>query len=161
MYKIILYVTLCVVCVLMGALQVDEEMAVRVLFESKHAVNRAAHAAAQQVNEDKLLAGVLSIDEQKADEVLKQYLFQNLRVGTDGEPLQTSYLDQKVEILLFEVVNESYSFPYTYQAPQYNFEVTLSKPGVVVVAEVSYPRTFQVLDPITWQIKGSSEMVMF
>ncbi|CAM3379292.1 hypothetical protein [Marinicrinis lubricantis] len=159
MYKMIFYMMLCVVWTMLMALQTDEEAAVQVLFEGKRGVNRAAHAAAQQLDEAKLAQGIVSIDEEEALRVAKQYLQKNLRLDEQLHPLTGTMLEDEVELLLFEVINETYSFPYTYRAPEYNYSVTLQKPGVVMVIGVQYPRAFRLLEPIEWEIKGASELV--
>ena len=60
MYKLVLVMLMMVIWMFMHALQTDEEMAITALFQGKHAVNRAAHAAAQQVDRAALSEGQAS-----------------------------------------------------------------------------------------------------
>ena len=56
------------------ALQTDEELAMHTLFQGKHGLNDAVHAAAQQSDSSKLAQGIHSIDEGKAQSAAIQYL---------------------------------------------------------------------------------------
>jgi len=159
MYKLLLFILFMVVWTLLQAVQTDGEMAMQTLFHGKHAVNRAAHAAAQQLDQDELAAGRLVIDEQAAAVAARDYLYYNLQLGTDGAPLPGSYLREQPRIVALEVINSDRHFPYTYRNPQYNYEVTLQRPGVVLIAYVPYTRAFRVIDPIEWHIKGTAELV--
>ena len=66
MYKLILSIMLAVGCVMLSAQQMDELMAMHALFQAKNAANRAAHAAAQQVDRKRLSLGERWIDEARA-----------------------------------------------------------------------------------------------
>ena len=160
MYKLVLVMLMMVIWMFMHALQTDEEMAISALFQSKHAVNRAAHAAAQQVDLAALSEGSFHIDEAAASEQAARYLQANLQLDESGQPLPGSYLREKVEVLVFEVINDDHSFPFTYINSFYNYEVTLKRPGVVMIAKVVYPRVFTVIEPIEWTIKGTAELVI-
>lgn len=157
MYKLLLLVLMSVVYLSLYALQTDEELAMHTLFHGKHALNRAAHAAAQQSDQVKLATGVHSIDETKAREVAMQYLQANLRLNTVNEPLPDTFLRSTVVVELFKVVNDHEVFPYTYTG--YGYSVTLDRPGVIMFIRLEFPRTYTVLQPITWTIKSSAEMV--
>lgn len=160
MYKIVLYLVLVVVWSTMLTLQTDEEVSVRVLFESKRAINRAAHAAAQQLDKEKLADGIISIDEGEAYKTALEYLRHNLRLDHDLDSSNNSLLNGKVTIMKFEVINEDEHFPYTYEAPEYQYEVTLQRPGVILIASIHYARAFSMLSPIEWKVKGASELVI-
>jgi hypothetical protein len=159
MHKMVLIMLMMVVWMLMQALQMDEEMAMSALFQGKHAVNRAAHAAAQQVDRQALADGRLHIDEAAASEKAGLYLQANLQLDSSGEPLPGAYLRERVEILVFEVINDDRPFPFTYLNAAYDYKVTLKRPGVVMIARIVYPRVFKVIEPIEWTIKGTAELV--
>lgn len=141
------------------ALQFDEEVAMHTLFRAKHSLNYAAHAASQQLDRIKLARGIYSIDEHRAREAAERYLQENMRLDERNEPLPDSFFRSRIEVLVFEVINEDRSFPFVYANPAYDYEVTLERPGVVMIVKVEFPRTYNVLGPITWEIKGSSELV--
>ncbi|OUM97314.1 MAG: hypothetical protein A9Z00_05450 [Thermobacillus sp. ZCTH02-B1] len=160
MHKLLLLTLMAAVWAMLVALQVDEEMSIRTLFEAKRAVNRAAHAAAQQVDEDALAAGVVHIDEAAAASAALRYLQTNLRLDSSLAPLPGSMLRDPVEIAELRVVNGNEHFPYTYRNEVYDYEVTLRRPGVILIVRVRYPRGFSVMDPIEWYVKGSAELVL-
>ena len=87
------------------------------------------------------------------------YLQRNLRLDSSNSPLPGSFLKSKVEILEFAVINHSQPFPYTYYHPVYDYAVTLEHPGVIMIIRLHYPRTYSVLGPISWEIKGAGELV--
>ncbi|WP_274649132.1 hypothetical protein [Paenibacillus humicola] len=159
MYKLVLILLMMVVWMSMHALQTDEEMAAAALFQGKHAVNRAAHAAAQQLDPAALADGRLHIDEDAAAREAAHYLQANLQLDKDGMPLPGAYLRDRVEVLVCDVVNDDQSFPYVYRNAAYDYEVTLRKPGVVMIVKLVYPRVFSVMEPIEWDIKGTAELV--
>lgn len=161
MYKLVLVLLMAVVWMLLHALQTDEEMAVAALFQGKHAVNRAAHAAAQQVDVKALGDGRLHINETAARAEAESYLQRNLMLEEDGDPLPGSYWKEPVEIVDFQVVNEDQLFPFTYRNDAFDYEVTLRRPGVVLIARLVYPRVFGVIEPIEWTIKGTAELTSF
>jgi len=159
MYKLLLLTLMAVVWMMLQTLQIDEELAIRTLFASKQAVNRAAHAAAQQLNADALADGIVRIDEPAAEEAALSYLRANLLLDESGMPLPGSKLRDPVDILELAVVNSEASFPYVYRSDAYDYEVTLRRPGVVLIAGIRYPRSFTLLEPIEWQVKGAAETV--
>lgn len=158
MYKLVLVLMMMVIWMLLHALQTDEEMAISALFQGKHAVNRAAHAAAQQVDPTALADGRLHIDEAAARAEADLYLRRNLQLDSGGVPLPGAFLKERVEVVAFEVINDNESFPYTYRNDRFDYEVTLQKPGVVLIARIVYPRVFNVIAPIEWTIKGTAEL---
>lgn len=158
MHKIVLYMLLLVFFMTLFALQIDEEMSMNTLFRVKHGLNRATHAAAQQLDEQKLAQGIMSIDPQAAEEEAYNYLQSNLQLDLDNLPLQGSYLESPVEVVVLEIINENRIFPYLYVNDDYDYEVTLQRPGVIMIIRVEYPRIYQVIGPITWVIKGAAEL---
>lgn len=158
MYKLVLYLMLSVFYMMLLALQIDEEVSMNTLFKVKHGLNRAAHAAAQQLDNDKLAQGIFSIDTEKAEEEACYYLQWNLRLDADNVPLPGSFLRSPVKVMVLEVVNENHVFPYDYVNDDYDYAVTLSRPGVVMIIRVEYPRIFRVIGPITWLVKGTAEL---
>ncbi|GLX66393.1 hypothetical protein [Paenibacillus glycanilyticus] len=160
MYKLMLIVLMMTVWVSVHFLQTDEEMAMKLLYQSKHALNRAAHAASQQLDPIAMADGVLRIDPAAAEAAAAAYLQANLQLDADGNPLPNSPVRERVTVLAFEVINNDRSFPYTYRNPQYEYEATLERPGVVLIIHVVYPRAFTLLGPIEWDIKGISELTV-
>ncbi|WP_240644645.1 hypothetical protein [Paenibacillus paeoniae] len=141
-------------------MQVEEELAMKTLTQGKRAINRAAHAAAQQVDKIALSEGVVRIDESAASREAALYLQQNLQLDANGRPLPNSFLRQPVEVLVFEVINSGETFPYRYRNQTYHYEVELRSPGVIMIARVTFPRAFAVLEPIKWEIRGAAELVV-
>ncbi len=158
MYKLLLYLLLIVFFMTMFALQIDEEVSMNTLFRVKHGLNRATHAAAQQIDVHKLAQGITSIEIQSAEDKAYDFLQANLQLDVNNVPQQGSFLDTPVDVVVFEVINENHVFPYNYVNNECNYEVTLQRPGVVMIIRVEYPRIYQVLGPITWFIKGTSEL---
>jgi len=159
MYKLLLLTLMTVIWMMMQALQIDEELAIRTLFASKQAINRAAHAAAQQLSAEALADGIVRIDEPAAEAAALSYLRANLLLDEAGVPLPGSKLRDPVDVLELGIVNSEASFPYVYRSDAYEYEVTLERPGVVLIAGIRYPRTFSLLEPIEWQVKGAAETV--
>ncbi|TFE25758.1 hypothetical protein [Cohnella luojiensis] len=159
MAKLVFSVLMIVVWWMLHALQMDEEVAMGTVHEAKRAVDRAAHAAAQQLDRDKLEMGVLSIQTDLAEDATLAYLRENLSLDASLSPLPGSFLRDTVEVRAFEIVNEDAVFPYTYSNSLYDYEVTLDRPGVVLVVHVVYPRLFGVLAPVEWDLEGSAELV--
>ncbi|MFD1954317.1 hypothetical protein ACFSL6_09035 [Paenibacillus thailandensis] len=159
MYKLMLIVLMAGLWMTAQALQIDEEMAMQLLDQSKRAVNRAAHAGAQQLDREALAEGRLRIDPAAASDYAMAYLRGNLQLDEAGAPLPNSPLKEPVRVLALDVINDDHSFPYVYRNETYDFEAVLDKPGVVFIVRVAYPRIFAALDPIEWDIKGVSELV--
>ena len=129
------------------------------LSSAKQAVNRAAHAAAQQLDRDKLELGILSIEHERAELAASEYLMDNLALDGNLRPMSGSFLRDPLEVRVFEVLDESVAYPYTYRNEQYDYEVAFDRPGVVLIVHLKYPLLFGVLAPIEWDVKGSSELV--
>jgi hypothetical protein len=159
MAKLVFGILMAVIWWMLHALQMDEEVAMNTVHEAKRAVNRAAHAAAQQVDRDKLEMGALSLDAEAAEAAALAYLRENLRLDAGLNPVPGTFLRDPVTIQEFEVVGEGAGFPYRYENPQYGYAVTLDRPGVVLIVHVKFPRMFGVLAPVEWDLKGSAEMV--
>jgi len=159
MHKLLLFTLLAVFCMMLQALQTDEELAVRTLFLGKRGLNAAVHAAAQQVDAAKLAQGVHAIDVEKARSEALRYLQANLRLDADNVPLPDTFLRSRIVVKVFEVINENNVFPYTYRNDDYDYSVTLLRPGVIMFIELDYPRIYSVVSPITWTIKSAAEMV--
>lgn len=160
MYKILLLGMMSAVWVTLYGLQVDQELAMHMLFQGKHALNRATHAGAQQIDTEKLARGIVSIDPIQAKSEAMRYLRENLRLDpANGIPLPGAYLKHPVELVEWLIVNEHDSFPYTYRNETYNYEVTLQRPGVIMIIRIAYPRIYTVLEPIEWYIKSAAELV--
>jgi hypothetical protein len=159
LYKLLLLVLISVVFMSLFALQTDEELAMHTLFHGKHALNHAVHAAAQQSDQVKLAGGIHAIDELKARAAALQYLQANLRLNAMNDPLPNTFLRSTVVVELFKIVNDNEVFPYTYMDPGNGYSVTLDRPGVIMFIRLEFPGTYTVLQPITWTIKSSAEMV--
>ncbi len=159
MAKLVFSVLMIVVWWMLHALQMDEELAMGTVHDAKRAVDRAAHAAAQQLDRDKLEMGILSIKAELAEEATLGYLQENLSLDAGLNPVPGSFLRDPVEVRVFEIVNEGAEFPYTYSNALYNYEVTLYRPGVVLIVHVKYPRLFGVLAPVQWDLKGAAELI--
>jgi len=159
MYKLLVFTLLSVLFMTLFALQSDEELAVRTLFMGKRGLNAAVHAAAQQSDSAKLAAGVHAIDPVKAQHAAMQFLRMNLRLDEANDPLPGTFLRSKVNVLVWEVINNEVSFPYTYRNDDYGYSVTLERPGVIMFIELQYPRLYSIIPPITWTVKATAEMV--
>ncbi|MFC5468606.1 hypothetical protein ACFPPD_07720 [Cohnella suwonensis] len=159
MAKLTFGVLMIVLWWMLHALQMDEEVAMGTVHDAKRAVDRAAHAAAQRIDGDKLEMGVLSLQPSLASATAREYLRSNLSLDESLSPLPGSFLREAVEMRAFAVVNENETFPYTYRNESYDYEVTLNRPGVVLIVHVEYPRMFGVLSPVAWDLKGSAELV--
>jgi hypothetical protein len=158
MYKLLLFPLMAVCFFALYALQTDEELAMFTLFQGKRALNDAVHAAAQQSDMAKLAAGVHSIDAASAQAEAFEYIRANLGLDANNDPLPGTLLRSRVEWLDWAVINENETFPYTYTNPAYGYSVTLHKPGVAAIIRLQFPRTYKVLQPITWTIKAAAEM---
>ena len=158
MYKLVLYMLVLVVVMQLMALQLDETGALQRVFAVKHAVNRAVHAGALQLDEYKLAQGVISIDAGRAEQAAMDYLRANLRLDAQLAPLSGSLLRSPVEVLDFAVVSEHAEFPHRYVNEAHNFEVVLRRPGTVLLVRAEYPRMFGLLAPENWVVKGAAEV---
>ena len=160
MYKLVLIIAMMSVWLTVHMLQIEQEMSMKTLFLAKQAINRSAHAAVQQLDMEALGKGIFRIDEEQAVAAANQYLQTNLQLDSSGMPLQHSFLRHQAKLLVFEIINEGVSFPYYYRNASYDYNVMLYQPGVIMIVEIQYPRAFQVMVPIIWQIKGTAEMTL-
>jgi hypothetical protein len=158
LYKLVLFMLLAMLQLWMLTLQLEEELSMHMLFELKHGVNRAAHAASVQIDEHLLAEGIRSIEEVRAREMGLLVLRENLRLNEAGEPLAGSLLREPIELLAFEVINSDEVFPYRYVNKEHDYEVILQNPGVIFIIRAEYPRLFRVIEPIVWTVKGTSEL---
>lgn len=158
MHKLLLLTLMAGIWTMLHALQIEEEMALRTFFEGKRAVNRAAHAAAQQLDSEALSEGIVRIDEEAALASALLYLRVNLRLDESLAPLPGSMLRDPVELAEFRVVNDDAAFPFTYRNAALDYEVTLREPGVILIIRIRYPRGFTVMEPLDWYVKGAAEL---
>lgn len=159
MAKLVFSVLMIVIWWMLHALQMDEEIALGTVHEAKRAVDRAAHAAAQQMDRDKLELGVLSLSKERAETAALSYLKANLRLDDSLMPIPGSQLHERVKVEALAVINEDQSFPYIYENAEFDYETILYRPGVVLIVHVAYTRMFGVLAPIEWDLKGAAELV--
>ena len=159
MAKLVFGILMAVVWWMMHALQIDEELAMNTVHEAKRAVDRAAHAAAQQLDRKRLELGSITLDPDRAKAAAYAYLQANLQLDPELNPLPGSPLREPVVVEQIAVIGEEAEFPFTYRNAAFDYEVTLKRPGVVLIARLSFPRLFGVLNPISWQLKGSAETV--
>ncbi|MDB4867256.1 MAG: hypothetical protein JWR03_1589 [Cohnella sp.] len=159
MAKLVFSILMVVIWWMLHALQMDEELALGTVHEAKRAVDRAVHAAAQQVDPKKLELGIPALQQEEAEAAAIAYLRENLRLDAALVPLPGSFLREAVKVEEFAVINDNMLFPFTYRSTRFNYEVTLSHPGVVMIVHVAFPRLFGVLAPVQWDLKGSAEMV--
>jgi hypothetical protein len=159
MAKLVFSILMVVVWWMLHALQMDEELALGTVHEAKRAVDRAVHAAAQQLDQKKLEMGIPALQREEAEAAAVTYLRENLRLDAAFMPLPGSFLREAVKVEELAVLNDNLSFPFTYRSARFGYEVTLSHPGVVMIVHVSFPRLFGVLAPVQWDLKGSAEMV--
>jgi hypothetical protein len=159
MAKLVFSVLMIVIWWMLHALQMDEELAMGTVHEGKRAVDRAAHAAAQQLDREKLELGMLSIKPELAEQAALVYLRENLSLDAGLNPEPDSLLQDPLEIRVFKVFNEEVAYPFTYRNSLYDFEITLDRPSVILIVHMKYPRLFGVLAPVEWDLKGSAELV--
>lgn len=159
MYKLLLVSLLAVSFLGLYAVQLDEEAAVQVFFQLKHSVNRAAHAAALQVDMHHLAEGEVRFDKAKAQQEAAQYLQRNLHLNEQLMSGKDSFLKGHVSVEVLEFIDDTYSFPHRYVNEEYEYAVTLQKPGVVLIVRAEYRSMFSVLKPIVWHVKGAAEIV--
>lgn len=160
MNKLLLYMLLAVFFMSLMALQADEELAMQSYFHIKHALNRATHAGAQQLDGTKLAEGIADVDPELARTVTLEYFLSNLRLKPDLTPEPGSFLKEPAEIIALDVVGAGETFPYLYEQPDYGYSVTLFRPGVVLLVKLRYPRMYNVMDPVEWVVKSASELVL-
>lgn len=160
MNRLLLLMLLVALFMSLHALQTDEELAMHTLFEAKHAVNRAAHAAVLQIDPMQWAKGNAVIDEEQAYLEARRYLRENLRLDDNLAPLPGSFLREPVEIVVWKVIQNDQPFPYVFENDAYSYRVTLNRPGVIMIAKLSYPRVFTLMSPVNWTVKGAAELVL-
>ncbi|WP_168119835.1 hypothetical protein [Paenibacillus sp. HB172176] len=160
MYKLLLIIAMMTLWLSVHLIQIEDELAMKTLFQSKRAVNRAVHAAAQQLDKTSLSEGELRIDPTAAAAAAFEYLQRNLQLDASNNPQNTSFLEEQVEVLVFDIINSDESFPYFYHNDSYLYDAVLNKPGVVMIIHVAFPNRFPVLEPMEWSVKGVSEIVL-
>ncbi|WP_042170494.1 hypothetical protein [Paenibacillus gorillae] len=161
MYKLLLLTLMVTVWMTLHLQQTDEEAAMKLLYQGKRAVNRAAHAAALQLDRQALSEGIIRIDEAAARAAASSYLAANLQLSAhDWKPLPNSPLRDPIKILVFQIIDEGVSFPYVYRNDDYDYEATLRSPGVILIIRMEHPRIFTATPPIGWEIKGVAEQVV-
>ncbi|GAB2670999.1 hypothetical protein ACFQWB_13785 [Paenibacillus thermoaerophilus] len=158
MPKLLAYMLIAGFVMLLQALQTDQELAIHALFEAKHAVNRSAHAAAQQIDDRKLARGILAIDPAAAFDTALGYLRANMRLDESLTPLGGTFWRSSPEIVRWIVVPETAAFPYHYEDPDYDYEVTLRRPGVILIIRLQYPAVYPLLSPIVWTVGSAHEL---
>lgn len=158
MYKLVAITAMMTLWLLAHLMQVEEEVAMKTLSQGKRAVNRAVHAAAQQLDRQALGQGILRLDEAAAPAAALHYLQANLQLDANGAPLPESPMRAPVELLAFEIINDETVFPYFYRNETYDYEAVLHRPGVVMIIRLSHPAAFAVMEPVEWNIKGVAEL---
>ncbi len=159
MYKLVLVSLLAVSFLGLYAIQLDEAAAVQVFFQLKYSVNRAAHAAAQQVDLYRLAEGEVRFDEAKGQQEAERYLQSNMYLDEQLMAEDHSFLQGNVRIEVLEFIDDSYTFPHRYVNEDYEYAVTLHKPGVIMIIRAEYRPMFSVIKPIVWYVKGAAEIV--
>lgn len=148
-----------VIWLMMYTEQLDHELSMKAYYKGKQAVNRGAHAGALQLEEQQLSEGIFAIDPEMAYQMATEYLYANLRLDQNGNPTSRSYLRERVEILHFEVLDASLTYPFEYSLSEYGYSTTFDRPAVVIVIRMKYPRIFSSNNPVEWNIIGNSQLV--
>lgn len=147
MYKFIVYPFLLLILLYAYVDQLSHHMAYIHYYKMKYALNRAAHAAAMQINEAALANGLIVIDEQAAYDAAQRLLYLNSK-------------DEVYKLVYFTVINDIDSdSTYHYVNRQWNIDVMLNKPAVVLVIEATLPHIINTKEPYKWKINGTSEVV--
>jgi len=155
---IVLFVILIPLLMLLYAYTTDSEISLQGYFRVKSGLNRAVHAAALQVNNDELSSGKRVIDPSLAQSEFLSYLQENLSLDDTLNPLPNTFLKDQVVIIDFKVENTG-PFPYHFVDTTNEVDIWLSRPGVIAIIEVKYPRIFSVLGPIAWKVNASHELI--
>lgn len=160
MNKLLLVILMSVVFTTLSALQIDHQLSIHNFFASKYSLNRAVHAAAQQIDLEQLSKGIYSIDQKKSYEVAMVYLQENLQLNEKLESKPGSFLLTNIQVELFQVVNQQVTFPYTFHSPEHSYQITLQRPGVIMIVNIEYPQKYRVLSPISWKMKAVAEITI-
>ncbi|MCR8657058.1 hypothetical protein [Paenibacillus endoradicis] len=150
---------LLVIWLMMYTEQLDHELSMKAYYKGKQAVNRGAHAGTLQLDELQLSEGIFAIDPVMAYQMATEYMYANLRLDRNGNPTPQSFLKERVELLHFEVLDPSLTYPYEYSLSKYGYSTTFNRPAVVIVIRMKYPRIFSSNNPVEWNIIGSSQLV--
>lgn len=159
MYKLLIVPLMLVIWLMLYSNGVDQELAMKTYYKGKQAVNRGAHAAALQLDAAALADGVFQIDPVKARAQAERYIYRNLKLDEQGKPVADSFIRKPVEIVYFDVLDASLSYPHVYELKQYGFSTVFYRPAVVIVLHFSYPRIFSINNPVEWNIVGSAQLV--
>ena len=88
-----------------------------------------------------------------------QYLQANLRLNADNDPLPDTFLRAGLWWNYLRLLMIMRYFLIRMWMTGSDYSVTLDRPGVIMFIRLEFPRTYTVLQPITWTIKSSAEMV--
>ncbi|MDT3426025.1 hypothetical protein J2Z22_001545 [Paenibacillus forsythiae] len=107
----------------------------------KHANNMAVHDAAQNMDESERAEGRLVIDRAAAEASFKETLKANLGLDDSLTPRAGSRLRYKVEVIDFEVIDESsgVTFPFLYEDSRYGIAKYIQGPSVIAVITTRHP----------------------
>lgn len=107
----------------------------------KDANNIAVHDAAQELNEFALTQGRLIIDSTEAYATFQRSLQENLGLDDALSPKAGSRFQTQVNILMFDIVDESdgVTFPLLYEDSNYGITKYIQGPSVIAVIETAHP----------------------
>lgn len=159
MYKLLIIPLMLIVWLSLYAGAIDQELAMKSYYKGKHAVNRGAHAAALQLDSLALAEGIFQLDPIQARAEAERMIYLNLLLDEAGNPTAQSFIRKPVQIVHFDVLDASLSYPYHYKLDSYDFQTTFERPAVIVVIKISYPRIFSINNPVEWNIIGSAQLV--
>lgn len=148
MYKFIIYPLLILVILFANLDQLSNHASLLHYYKYKYAINRATHAAAMQMDSRALAEGYIVINEEEALAVALEILNKNVA-------------EHSYSLKYFEVVQlSSFStIPYYYSNKQWDIELILYRPAVVMVIETEYAHIISSKQPYSWTIFGTSEVV--
>lgn len=158
MYKLLLVICMLPIVLQLHSLQADEELAVRMFFQVKQALNRAVHAGAQQVDPEALSEGRYRLDPERAELVMLAYLRENLNLDESLRPMSGSLLRSPVEIVEFEIVEPPANGAPAYRSTSRGDIVRFDRPGVLLTVRVEYPQAYRLLNPIAWEITSAGQL---
>jgi hypothetical protein len=139
------------VLVILLLLELDYDHATAMFIQAKQAVNRSVQAAAMQIDPESWAAGEPVLEPIRAESIFKDYLKDNLKLSTGN-------LKNHIGEIEVTIVDRSHSFPYTFQS-KWNDTIVFRSPGLFVSVQLTYPRLYKVLGPITWNIRGAEQIV--
>lgn len=158
-YKLLIVPLMLIVWLSLYAGGIDQELAMKSYYKGKQAVNRGAHAAALQLDTAALAEGIFQLDPSKARATAEQMIYRNLALDETGSPTANSFIRAPVDIVHFEVLDASLTYPLHYKLDRYGFQTTFYRPAVIIVMKLSYPRIFSINNPVEWNIIGSAQLV--